>query len=370
MGVAALHIDSVATLTLSASMVIPVLDTAPTLTGFTPLAGPAAAVITLSDLKTFFEGGTANEFILTTGITTPSALTATTFLGFASTVSGGVLMGYGTTNDVSLMNRAGTVVLGIGPNTTAVNMVGTLLVSGTTFTLGAAGAARTVSGTTTALTSNVASGATTITGNVGTGTGAVGGFIFQVPITHGPDAVAQTLTTVLTLDATTAVRATFAGAVAINGALSGVTSATFSTSILSTTALATPSALAATQFTGFASTVSGAAIMGFGTTNDVALMNRAGTVVLGIGPNTTTVNLTGALTVVGLSTLGASAGTAGVVIDGTAFGAGVASLRFNGLTTAVTNNLVGTLTNSPVTGNPNFWMPVSIAGTIRYVPCF
>ena len=91
--------------------------------------------------------------------------------------------------------------------------------------------------------------------------------------------------------------------------------------------------------------------------------------VLNINP-TGGVTLSSALGVTGATTLGASAGTAGVIIDGTAFGAGVASLRLNGLTTAATANLVGTLTNSPVTGNPTFWMPISIAGTIKYVPCF
>src|ERR1043165_6741834 len=62
-------------------------------------------------------------------------------------------------------------------------------------------------------------------------------------------------------------------------------SAVVTKSVNSATAFATPSALAATAMYVFASTVSGAALMGFGTTNDVALMNRAGTVCLGIGPN-------------------------------------------------------------------------------------
>lgn len=109
---------------------------------------------------------------------------------------------------------------------------------------------------------------------------------------------------------------TFPGALAVTGAVTGVTtlatsstingqtitvaasftgSVAFVTSLSSITALATPSALIATTFSGFASTVSGAVIMGFGTTNDVALMNRAGTVVLGVGPNTTTVNFIGNL---------------------------------------------------------------------------
>lgn len=114
------------------------------------------------------------------------------------------------------------------------------------------------------------------------------------------DAATSVLTTALTLGADQS--ATFAGTVAgaFNGTIGATTpaagtftSSTFSTSLKSTTALATPSALSATQFTGFASTVSGASIMGYGTTNDVSLMNRAGTVVLGVGPNTTVVNIAG-----------------------------------------------------------------------------
>lgn len=65
-----------------------------------------------------------------TAFATPAALTATGARWFASTVSGGVLMGFGTTNDVALMNRAGTVCLGVGPNTTAINIPGTLAVTG------------------------------------------------------------------------------------------------------------------------------------------------------------------------------------------------------------------------------------------------
>ncbi len=83
-----------------------------------------------------------------------------------------------------------------------------------------------------------------------------------------------------------------------------ITALTYTTSLKSTTALATPGALSATQATAFASTVSGAAIMGFGTTNDVSLMNRAGTVVLGVGPNTTAVNIPGTLAVTGAVTGG------------------------------------------------------------------
>lgn len=66
-------------------------------------------------------------------------------------------------------------------------------------------------------------------------------------------------------------------------------------SVRSTTAVSTPGAMAATEMRAFASTASGATLMGFGTTFDVTLKNRAGTNVLGIGPNTTTTTLAGAL---------------------------------------------------------------------------
>lgn len=205
-------VSSDATLTLSAANVIPVLGAAVSGTGTA-----VAAQVTLSDLATYFTGGAANQFKSTTAIATPAAFTVTTFDGFASTVYGAALMGYGTTNDATLFNRAGTPVLGVVANSTAVTLAGTLAVAGVTATFGAAGAANTIAGTTTALTANAASGATTFTANVGTGTGAVGGMVFQVPITHGSDSVAQTLTTVLTLSATTTVSATFANAATVTG---------------------------------------------------------------------------------------------------------------------------------------------------------
>jgi hypothetical protein len=139
--------------------------------------------------------------------------------------------------------------------------------------------------------------------------------------------------------------------------------------LTSIVAIATPSALTATQFTGFASTVSGATLMGYGTTADVTLKNRAGTDVIVVTSNTTGVTMAGALLVAGVATLGASAGTAGVVIDGTSFGAGVASLRLNGLTTTAGAN-VGTLTNCPHTGNPTVWVPINIGGTVYAFPGF
>jgi hypothetical protein len=73
----------------------------------------------------------------------------------------------------------------------------------------------------------------------------------------------------------------------------------FTNAVIGTAAFATPSALSATQFTAFASTVSGATLMGYGTTGDVTLKNRAGTTVAYVGPNTTKFWLVGALEVAG-----------------------------------------------------------------------
>lgn len=103
--------------------------------------------------------------------------------------------------------------------------------------------------------------------------------------------------------------ATFQSSVSISGVVT-FAGITFTQDLKSNTAFATPAALSATGYRGFASTVSGASMMGYGTTNDVSLMNRAGTVVLGVGPNTTVVNIPASLTVgttlgvTGVATLG------------------------------------------------------------------
>jgi hypothetical protein len=183
----------------------------------------------LDESPIFTTATVTNKFASTTALATPDTLAATAFNAFASTVSGAVLMGFGTTNDVTLMNRAGTPVIGITANTTGVTMAGALAVTG----------------------------ATTLTGGV-----------------TGPIA--------------------------------------FTTLLSSVTALATPSALAATAFNAFASTVSGATLMGFGTTGDVTLKNRAGTTVAYVGPNTTgffmvgAVDIGGGLSVTTSVTVGAS----------------------------------------------------------------
>lgn len=77
------------------------------------------------------------------------------------------------------------------------------------------------------------------------------------------------------------------------------TSLNFGTVLKSVAALATPGAYAATASSLFASTVSGATLMGFGSTGDVTLKNRAGTDVIVVTANTTGVMMAGALQVSG-----------------------------------------------------------------------
>lgn len=155
---------------------------------------------------------------------------------------------------------AGTIRCIASPNGTSTSLLANALTGGSHFfqvaavtaltvaagtvTIGAVGAAFSLSGSTTALTADAASGALTFKANVGTGTGAVGGFIFQVPVTQGSGSTAQTLTTVLTLGATTAVTAVFAGSVRAPNI--GIGKAPTATSVLCITGLPTSSAGLAT----------------------------------------------------------------------------------------------------------------------------
>ena len=127
---------------ISAMTAAVVGDLAATTSGFEvshDLAGtPTTKRLTLGVLADWLEASQLAALIVTdsvasaTAIATPAAFAATRFAGFASTVSGAAIMGFGTTNDVALMNRAGTVCLGVGPNTTAINIPGTLVVTGQT----------------------------------------------------------------------------------------------------------------------------------------------------------------------------------------------------------------------------------------------
>lgn len=131
--------------------------------------------------------------------------------------------------------------------------------------------------------------------------------------------------------------------VAITAGAASFTASTFSTLLSSVTALATPSALGATALNAFASTVSGAVLMGYGTTADVTLKNRAGTDVLKIGPNTTAAVFDGAVTSTGNLTVGAStfvvtAATGAFTANGLATLS--SGLRIGGGTLAVAGEIV------------------------------
>lgn len=73
----------------------------------------------------------------------------------------------------------------------------------------------------------------------------------------------------------------------------------------------------------------------------------------------------GAITGLGAQTLVLDERTGVLVITG---GTGP-TLGFTGLTTGAGAS-TGTLTNAPAATNPNFWLPVQIAGVTRFIPCW
>lgn len=92
------------------------------------------------------------------------------------------------------------------------------------------------------------------------------------------------------------------------------------------------------------------------------------TTTLTIGNGSGSNVLVASLAAAGSVTLGSTSNRQ-IIIAGSGWGAGNASLRLNGLTSGA-GVATGTLTNAPSAGNPNFWIPVSIAGTVRYIPAW
>lgn len=89
------------------------------------------------------------------------------------------------------------------PDTGTYAFPGTVTILGALVNLSTAGAAFAFTGTTVASVADTASGAITMNANIGRGTGAVGGFVFAVPVTTSTGTTAQTLTNALVVKATT-----------------------------------------------------------------------------------------------------------------------------------------------------------------------
>ena len=156
-------------------------------------------------------------------------------------------------------------------------------------------------------------------------------------------------------NATTA-SVTFAGGIAMAG------NSFYGTFLGSDAALATPSALSATGSRSFASTVSGAALMGYGTTNDVSLMNRAGTVCLGVGPNTTNINIPATLNVTGLLTA-----STGVYANATASdtpNTGAGNMQGSASNWAIRTNTVGGFCIDTYSGGSSERFKITVGGVV------
>ena len=74
-----------------------------------------------------------------------------------------------------------------------------------------------------------------------------------------------------------------------------------------------------------------------------------------------------ATTSIAIQGAGATGGSANRDLALTTLGTGILVI---GNATNSAAAAVGTLTNSPVTGNPTWWLAVSVGGNVRYIPCF
>lgn len=384
-----------------------------------------------------------------TALATPSALAATALNAFASTVSGATLMGFGTTHDVALKNRAGTTVFGVVANSTQIDLVAA--------TAGVRGGA-------TSTTLYQSNGSTVAyqylaAGAVGIGTAAAANVAFNIQNTASASGTAaigvyarptmvaaannDTLYGLITEPTFTPGAFTGLGTYSVLvGARSIATFTTPATArqvgigvltgtgagvavaleIAPPTGAATNYLIAHTTAATFNVTASGAIttastitaggliqgtaqitnlVAGSATITNQSSVNGAGVLFSAVGKNSggtdrtarmglnvfaddvwsldngTTeylrVNLTnGAITAAGAVTVdsgGTGTANAGLVVAGSAYGAGVASVRLNGLTSGAAAQ-TGTLTNAPTAGNPSFWIPINIAGAVRYIPAW
>lgn len=81
---------------------------------------------------TNFAWNDTENFVTLAGAGTLGTPTSGQAIFGGKTTTGASIRGYGSTYDVTIANRAGTTVIGVGPNSTAVAMAGTLSVGGNT----------------------------------------------------------------------------------------------------------------------------------------------------------------------------------------------------------------------------------------------
>ena len=135
---------------------------------------PSNVVFTGTILTSSITDTFQSSLVSITGIATPAIASAVAWVAFASSVNGAVLMGSGSTYDVTLLNQAGTAVLGVTKNTTglvatgAVNVTGVATLSSAASVGGVltASSALTVAGVLTASSATTLAGVTTAKNSV------------------------------------------------------------------------------------------------------------------------------------------------------------------------------------------------------------
>jgi hypothetical protein len=159
-----------------------------------------------------------------------------------------------------------------------------------------------------------------------TSTAGVSGVNSIANVGAAPNAQGGTIAgTVLTLqpaDGTnpgvmTAGTQTFGGTKTFNNAVLVQGNANTASVFSNTTAVAFPGALASAWSSLYCGTTTGATVYGYGTTNDVSLMNRAGSVVLGITANSLNATFAGAVAATGAITASNFSGTHSGTSSGT-----------------------------------------------------
>lgn len=119
---------------------------AATLTAGAILFGSATGALAADDTNLHWDD--TENYVRLAGTGTMAALSSGQMMLGGKTTTGATIRGYGSTYDVTIANRAGTTVLGIGPNTTAATFAGSVTGQAGSFTTLAASGQITTSFTT------------------------------------------------------------------------------------------------------------------------------------------------------------------------------------------------------------------------------